>query len=79
LQDFNENLIFSADFRKILRYQFSRISVQWEPSCTTRTDGQTDIAKLIVTLRNFVKVPKNYEVRYCKSTSTQYESLHFSK
>jgi len=42
LPDFNETLIFSADFRKILRYQISRISVHWEPSCTKRTDGRTD-------------------------------------
>jgi len=41
LSDFNKAQIFSADFRKILKYQFSRKSVQWEPSCSMRTDGRT--------------------------------------
>ena len=79
LQDFNETLIFSTDFRKILRYQISQISVQWEPSCTTRTDGLTDVAKLIVVLCSFANPPKNYEVHCCKSTSSKHESLHFCK
>jgi len=27
----------------------------WEQNCCTRTDGQTDMTKLIVALRNFAK------------------------
>jgi hypothetical protein len=30
------------DFRKILKNQFSLKSVQWEPSCSMRTDEQID-------------------------------------
>jgi hypothetical protein len=41
LLDFNETGIFSTDSRKTIEYQMSRQSEQWEPSRSTRTDGQT--------------------------------------
>ena len=41
LSDFNKTCIFWKEFRKILQYEFSRKSVQWEPSCSMRTEGQT--------------------------------------
>ena len=42
LSDFNENWIFSTVVRKMLKYQISWNSVQWEPSCSMRTDWRTD-------------------------------------
>jgi hypothetical protein len=43
LSDFNETWVYTRVFRKkkILKYQISWKSVQWEPSCSMRTDGQT--------------------------------------
>jgi hypothetical protein len=40
----------------MLKYRVSSKSVQWEPSCSTRTDGQTDITELIVTFRNYANL-----------------------
>jgi hypothetical protein len=33
----------STGFRKILKYEISRKSSQWQPSFSMRTDGQADI------------------------------------
>jgi len=41
LFDFQRNLNFSTDFRKILKYQFSLKTVQWKPSCSMWTDRRT--------------------------------------
>ena len=42
LSHFNETLIFSTRFRKILKYKILLKSVHWERSCSMRTDGRTD-------------------------------------
>jgi hypothetical protein len=42
LSDFRENSIFSTDFLKTAKYEIAGISVRWEPSCSMRTDAQTD-------------------------------------
>jgi hypothetical protein len=51
--------IFLTDFQKILGYQISWKSVQWEPSCSMTTDRQTYMTKLIVTFCSFVNTPNN--------------------
>jgi hypothetical protein len=41
LSNFNETWIFWTGFRKKFKYQISSKSVQWKPSCSMRTEGQT--------------------------------------
>jgi hypothetical protein len=45
-------------FWKILKFHISWKSVKWEPSYSMRTDGRTDMTKLIVAFRNTgLKIP----------------------
>jgi hypothetical protein len=59
LSDFYETSSFSRDFRKILKYQTPCKSVQWEPGCSTRTDGRTDMTTPIVAFGYFANASKN--------------------
>jgi len=58
LFDLNETWVFYTVFRKIIKYQTSWKSVQWEQSRSMWTDGRTDMTKLIVAFRNFANAPK---------------------
>ena len=51
-------LEFSRQIFKKYSYQISWKYVQWEPSCSMRTDTRTDMTKLIVAFRNFADAPK---------------------
>jgi len=56
---FTETAVGLTEFRKILKYQISWKSVQWEPRFSMRTDGRTDrYDELIVALRTFAYAPK---------------------
>jgi hypothetical protein len=58
LTDFNETLIFSTDFRKMLISNFMKIRpIRAE---LFHVDGQTDMTKPIVAFRNFAKVLENF-------------------
>jgi hypothetical protein len=61
LTSFNGTLISSADFRKIHKYKISWKNVQREPSCSMRTNGQTqrrkDMTELTVAFQNSANVP----------------------
>jgi hypothetical protein len=75
--DFIESWIFSTDFRKILKCQILWKSVPWEPSCSIRTVGRTDMTKLIVFFRNFAKAPKMsiqnvFYKKLCKLTKVKF-------
>jgi len=45
----------------MLKYQISWKSVQWEPRCSKRTDGRTDM-RLIVAFLNSVTAPKTLPI-----------------
>ena len=49
---------FRQIFEKRLGYQVYSKSVQWEPSCCMRTDGRTNVTKLIVAFRILANAPK---------------------
>ena len=44
-------------FEKYSDIKFSWKSVQWEPSCSMRTDGRTNMTKLTVAFRNIANPP----------------------
>ena len=50
---FTSNLNFLGRFETKIKHQTSSKSIQWEPSCPTRTDRQTDM------IRNSANVPEN--------------------
>jgi hypothetical protein len=55
---FNETWNFLTYFPEKLKYQVSWKFVQWNPSYFMRTNGQTDMVKLILAFRNSAKAPK---------------------
>jgi hypothetical protein len=74
LSGFNENLFFLTDFRKMLQYQISLKTVQWEPSCSMRMDrqkkkdGRTDgHDKASNRFRNFATAPKKKKTQCAQS------------
>ena len=65
---FNVAWVVLDRFRKILKYEiFIKNSVQWEPSCSMRADGRTDMTKLIIAFRNFENAPKTHTIEIHKN------------
>ena len=50
-------------FWKILKYQISWKSVEWESSCFP-TDGRTDITNIIVAFSKFANAPEKPSQQY---------------
>ena len=59
LSNLKETGIFSTDFRKILKYKIPCKFAQWEPSCSMRTEGRTEMTKIIFAFCNFANASKN--------------------
>jgi hypothetical protein len=45
-------------FEKILKYHISWKSLEWQPSCSMRTEGPTDMTKVTAALRKYANAPK---------------------
>jgi hypothetical protein len=59
LSGYNETWIFSMDCRRKFKYQVSSKSVQWEPSCSMRTDGHYEANSRF---SQFANTPNNGKV-----------------
>jgi hypothetical protein len=56
---FDETWVFLTDIQRILKYQISWKSAQWERSCSMATDRQTDMTNLIVAFHYVANKSKN--------------------
>jgi hypothetical protein len=62
-------LAFSRQiFEKIIKYQISWKSIQWESICYMRTDRRTDMTKLMISYRNFAQAPKCHKSSYSRAS-----------
>ena len=65
LLDVNQTLIFLDSFSKNNEvYNISWKSVQWEASCSVRTDRRSEMKKLTFAFRNFAEVTKKCRQDY---------------
>jgi hypothetical protein len=55
--DFSETCIFSKKFRNIQIFNFMKIRIVGAE--LSHADGRTDMATLVISLRNFENTPKN--------------------
>jgi len=61
LSDLNETWSILKDLQKILKYHILWKSARWEPSCSMRTDRETDMTKLRVIFHIFSYKPNHWE------------------
>ena len=67
-------------FEKMLKCQISWKSVQREPSCSIRTDGQTDMTKLTVAFRKCAITLQNdgFSVKTLNDWLFKWKQIFFS-
>jgi len=62
---YSYNILMKLEFSRHIFEKYSNIKFHENPSCGSRvvpcghTDGQTDMTKLIVAVRNFANAPKH--------------------
>ena len=66
------------NIRKILKYQISWKFFHWEPRCSKRTDGKTDMTKQIVAFRNFANAPEHRTSQCTSRNNFILQSSNFS-
>ena len=76
LSDFNETYNSLDRFSKKAQISNCIKSVQWEQSCSMRTDRRTNMTKLIIAFRNFVNAPENWTtLKYLRVSYNSYNTL----
>jgi len=78
LSDFNETLIFSIDYRKILTYKLS-LKARSEGAELFHAGGRTDMTTLTVAFRNFANASKNEFTQNNSSANYSITSQSFTQ
>ena len=83
LSDVNRTWIFTTECRKTIEYKIPQHCVQWQPSCSMRSESEADrgrgMTKLIAGFQNFANVTEHYKFSYSREISKFVTSTRKSK